>query len=211
MHAPITPLRVLPDQAQHEGSDGTYSRWPARSFRPGPGSVPTPSEIAVPVEHRVRTDQQPHTAQRLGHQTVQQRRQKRPVGRGESRPCPTQLTLQDRDLVPQRQDLDIFVPVAHRKETQDREPVRHRQVHESQQHSRPSRRGDTAATPASDTISQAVTPWCAAIAATALTSTDVVFSKHGAGTTQIGPVPATHPTTWSSQRVTARCVTVTAM
>jgi hypothetical protein len=51
------------------------------------------------------------------------------------------IALQDRDLMPQRQDPGVFVPVAHRKETQDRERVRHCQVRQSEQHGRPSCRG----------------------------------------------------------------------
>jgi hypothetical protein len=49
---------------------------------------------------------------------VQQGGQKRPVGGRESRPGTAQLPFQDRDLVAQRQNLDVFVPVAHRKEPQ---------------------------------------------------------------------------------------------
>jgi len=43
------------------------------------------------------------------------RGQEGPVARAEPRPGLTQLPLQDRDLVAQRQDLHVLVPVAHRK------------------------------------------------------------------------------------------------
>jgi hypothetical protein len=49
---------------------------------------------------------------------VQQGGQERPVGGGEPRPGLTQLPFQDRDLVAQRQDLHVLVPVAHRKKPQ---------------------------------------------------------------------------------------------
>lgn len=57
-------------------------------------------------------------------------------------PLPTQLALQHGDLVAQHQDLGVFVPIACRKKTHERERVRHRQVGESQQHSRSSCRDD---------------------------------------------------------------------
>jgi hypothetical protein len=50
--------------------------------------------------------------------------------------------FQDRDLMPQDQDLGILLMIARRKKTQDGERVRHRQVRQSHQHSRSSCRGD---------------------------------------------------------------------
>jgi hypothetical protein len=67
---------------------------------------------------------------------VQQRRQQRPVSRGEPHPVRTELPLQDRELVAQREDLRVFVPVAHRQQPQQREHVRHTEIGQSQQHSR---------------------------------------------------------------------------
>ena len=70
---PIPPVGVLPDQTQHEGTDGTHRRWPARPIRCGPGGVPSGDQVAVPAQDRVRVDQQPQPTQRLPRQAVQQR------------------------------------------------------------------------------------------------------------------------------------------
>jgi hypothetical protein len=45
---------------------------------------------------------------------VQQGGQPGPVGRSEPHPIAMQLPLQDRDLMPQREDLGILVVVPHR-------------------------------------------------------------------------------------------------
>jgi hypothetical protein len=66
---------------------------------------------------------------------VQQRRQQRPVTRGEPRPVRTELPLQDKELVAQREDLRVFVPVAHRQQPQQYEHICHTKVGQSQQHS----------------------------------------------------------------------------
>ncbi len=113
----------------------------SRPLRLGPGSVPTRDQVTMPAQHRVRAYQQPQPTQHLRPHTVDQRRQDRPVGQGEPHLLPTQLTFQHGDMMPQRQDFDVLVPIAHRKKTQHRERVRHRQVRQSQQHSRPSCRG----------------------------------------------------------------------
>jgi DNA invertase Pin-like site-specific DNA recombinase len=68
-----------------------------------------------------------------------------------------QLTLQHRDLMPQSQDLHLFVAVAHRQQPQRGEGVRHGQVGKSQQHDRASCRSDRQARegpPASTTEQQ---------------------------------------------------------
>jgi hypothetical protein len=99
----------------------------------------------VPAQHRVRAYQQPHPVKRLWPQPVQQRRQQDPVRRREAHLPPAQLALQHRDLVAQDQDLGVLVPVAHGKNTQDRERVHHRQAGQSYQHSRTSCRDDRVA------------------------------------------------------------------
>ena len=55
----LPPARILPDQTQHEGADGTHRRWPTQPFRCGPGGVPSGAQVAVPAQDRVRADQQP--------------------------------------------------------------------------------------------------------------------------------------------------------
>ena len=61
---------------------------------------------------------QPDPAEQVAGEAVQQGGQERPVGRGEPRPGGAELPLQDRDLVPQDQDLHVLVPIAHREPPQ---------------------------------------------------------------------------------------------
>jgi hypothetical protein len=98
-------------------------------------------EIAVPAQHRVGAYQQPHAAQHGARQPVQQRRQERPITGIEPHLLGAQLPLQHRKLMPQRENLDVLVAIAHRQQTQKRERVRDTQVRQSQQHGRPSCRG----------------------------------------------------------------------
>lgn len=72
--------------------------------------MPAPDKVTVPAQHHLRTHQQSHPAKRLGRQTVQQRRQERPVGPGEPHLLPAQLTFQYRELMTQHQNLSVFVP-----------------------------------------------------------------------------------------------------
>ncbi|MBP2329308.1 hypothetical protein JOF56_009693 [Kibdelosporangium banguiense] len=48
---------------------------------------------------------------------MQERGEQRPVGRAEPHPGVAELALQHCDLVAQREDLDVFVPVAPREQT----------------------------------------------------------------------------------------------
>jgi hypothetical protein len=72
-------------------------------------------QVPVPAQHRLRPYQQPEPANYLPWELVQQGGQERPVARVEPRPSLAQLSLQDCNLVAQRQDLHVLVPVAHRK------------------------------------------------------------------------------------------------
>ncbi|MDO0910939.1 hypothetical protein QQM39_08745 [Streptomyces sp. DT2A-34] len=99
-------------------------------------------DVAVPAQYRVRPPQQPHPAQRFPWQAMEEGRRKRPVARVEPELLPVQLPFQNADLVAQGQDLDIFLPVAHRQQSQHRERVRHTQVRQSQQHDRSSCRAN---------------------------------------------------------------------
>lgn len=95
----------------------------------------------------VRAHQQPHPAKRLWPQPVQQRRQQSPVRRGEAHLLPAQLVspawfragdlpAQDRDLVPEHQDLRVLSGVIPRQENQPAEHPDHGQVDEADQHER---------------------------------------------------------------------------
>ena len=89
---------------------------PATGARPC--RVPARQQIPVPAQHRLGPDQQPEPAQHVAWEPVQQGGQERPVARAEPRPGRTQLPLQHRDLMTQRQDFHVLVPVAHRKQPQ---------------------------------------------------------------------------------------------
>jgi hypothetical protein len=65
---------------------------------------------------------------------MEQGRQERPISRVEPHLLGAQLPLQHRELVAQRQDLHILVPIAQRQQTQQGERVRHAKVRQSQQH-----------------------------------------------------------------------------
>ena len=82
------------------------------------GSVAARQQVPVPAQHCLRPDQQPEPAQHVPREAVQQGGQERPVAGQEPRPGLAKLPLQDRDLVAQRQDLDVLVPVARRKKPQ---------------------------------------------------------------------------------------------
>ena len=55
------------------------------------------------------------------------------IGRSEPDPLPVELALQHRELMAQRQDLHVLVPIAARQQPQQRERVRDAQVRQAQQ------------------------------------------------------------------------------
>jgi hypothetical protein len=73
---------------------------------------------------------------------VQERGEQRPVSRTESRPRATELPLQYSDLMPQGEDLEVFVSVAHREQAEHGKGVCQAKVGQSQQHSPSSCRDD---------------------------------------------------------------------
>jgi hypothetical protein len=73
-------------------------------------------------------------AQLVQRELVEQSSEKHPIGGGERRLADP--ALQDEKLVPQRQDLDVLVTVAHRQQAQERENVRHSEAGQAQQHDR---------------------------------------------------------------------------
>ena len=87
----------------------------------GSGGVASGEEIAVPAQNRVWAHQQPQLAQDGARKLVQQRRQERPVSRSEPHFPSAEVPLQHRDLVPQREDLDVLVSIAHRQQMQHRQ------------------------------------------------------------------------------------------
>jgi len=101
-------------------------------------------DVAVPAKYRVWPYQQARPSQHLLWQAMEERRQERSVARVEPNLLSVQLPFQNADLVAQGQDLDIFLTVAHRQQSQHRERVRHTQVRQSQQHDRSSCRANRA-------------------------------------------------------------------
>ena len=98
--------------------------------------MPTHDHIAVPAEYGIRAHHQVQSLEHVPRDLVQQCRQQRPITRGEPDPVRTELPLQDRELMAQREDLRVFVPAAHRQQPQQREDVRHTEVGQSQEHGR---------------------------------------------------------------------------
>lgn len=82
----------------------------------------------------VRAYQQEKVAQLVHREVVEQAGEDSAVSGAE---CGlADLTLQDQQLMPQRQDLDVFVPVAHRQQAKEREGVGCGEVGQAQQHDR---------------------------------------------------------------------------
>ena len=136
VHPAIPPPGILADQPQHQDANRAHGARPARAPGPGPLGVPARDHIAVPAEHGIRAHHQVQSLEHIPGEPVQQRRQQRPITRGEPHPVRTELPLQDRELVAQREDLRVFVPAAHRQQPQQREHVRHTEIGQSQQHGR---------------------------------------------------------------------------
>jgi hypothetical protein len=78
--------------------------------------MPSLEKIAVPVQDRVRTYQQQEIPQFLPRQMVEQACEDHAVGVGERGLA--DLALQHQQLMPQRQDLEVFVPITHRQQAQ---------------------------------------------------------------------------------------------
>ncbi|WP_442819791.1 hypothetical protein OHA79_02335 [Streptomyces sp. NBC_00841] len=65
---------------------------------------------------------------------MEQASEQRAVGVGERGLA--DLALQDQQLVPQREDLDVFVPLTHRQQPKERERIGDGEVGQAQQHDR---------------------------------------------------------------------------
>jgi hypothetical protein len=102
--------------------------------------VPAGDQIPVPVQDGLGADQQPHSAQDVTGQWVQQGGEPGAVCPGEPYALPVQLPFQDRDLVPQGEDLGVFVAVAHGQQPQQGDGVGYAEVGQSKQHSQSSSR-----------------------------------------------------------------------
>ncbi|WP_426513390.1 hypothetical protein ACPPVO_23920 [Dactylosporangium sp. McL0621] len=95
-------------------------------------------QVAVPAQDGVRSHQQPQSVQYLAGQGREKSGEENPVLGCELHPVSAELPLQDGDLMPQRQNLHVLVPVPHRQQPQRGERVRDSQISQAQQHERAS-------------------------------------------------------------------------
>jgi hypothetical protein len=82
-----------------------------------------PDDVETPIEEAARLD--PDLAQQQGNQ-------ERPIARVEPHVLGIRLPAQHIELVAQRQDLHVLLPIAHRQHTEEGERVRHANVGQSQ-------------------------------------------------------------------------------
>jgi hypothetical protein len=87
-------------------------------------------QVAVPAQHRIRAHQQQEVPQSVHREVVEQAGEEGAVGVGEGGLA--DLALPDQQLVPERQDLDVLVVVAHRQEAQERQGGGRSEVGEAQ-------------------------------------------------------------------------------
>lgn len=134
MDAAVAPGGVLPREPPYQQPDGTHGPGASRSLRAGTSRVAAREQIPVPAQYGVRAYQQSYPAQQVPRQPVQHGRVERAITRGEPHSFLAELAFQDHDLMAQREELRVPVPIGHRQQAQHREGVRHGQVSQSQQH-----------------------------------------------------------------------------
>lgn len=130
----VSPGRVLADQAQDQGPDRAYGRWPATPFPFRNVHLPLLREVAVPAQDRVRPDEQLQPSQDRPGQGLQQCGEERPVRRCEGHRALAELALQHGESMAQGEDLHVLGTVTHRQQTQDGEGVSHGQIGQTKQH-----------------------------------------------------------------------------
>jgi len=116
--APVAPGRVFPGQAQHQHPDGADGARTSPAAGTGSSCVAAGEQVPVPAQDRAGLDEQQDPGEQVAGEPVQQRGQERPVGGREPRPGRAKLSLQDADLVAQRQGFRVFVPIACRQQPQ---------------------------------------------------------------------------------------------
>ena len=130
----VSPRAVLARQAQDQRTDGTGGGRASTPLRRASRRVAALEQVAMPAHDRVRAHQQHEPAQPASRQAVAQASEKRPVSPGERGLA--DLTPQDQQLMPQRQDLDVLFPISHGQQAQEREGIPHGEVAQAQQHER---------------------------------------------------------------------------
>ncbi len=99
MDASIPPRGVLGGQAQDETTDRSDS---ARTFRPSVHAhtgMAALHQVTMPLQHRIRANQEPEPAQRRAGQGHKQGCEQRPVVRPQSWTLTAELPVQDRELM----------------------------------------------------------------------------------------------------------------
>jgi len=116
VHPPISPTAVLPGQAQHQGADRAQGARSAAPLGTRDDGVAACVEVAAPTQDGVGTYQQPQAPQCRPRKRAEQRGQQRPVGWLESDLLRAKLALQHGDLMAQREDFGVLVPIAARQQ-----------------------------------------------------------------------------------------------
>jgi hypothetical protein len=93
-------------------------------------------QVAVPAQDRVRAYQEHDVSQSVHREVAEQAGEDSAVGIGERGLA--DLALQHDELVPQRQDLDVLLLLAHVQEAHEREHVGQGEVGQAQEHDRSS-------------------------------------------------------------------------
>lgn len=105
---------------------------PTWAFWAGYLGVVAPEEVAVPAQDGVGRDDQVQLSEPCPGEAVKEGGHQGPIGPGEA--GLGDLTLQDGELVAQRQNLDVLVDVAHGQQSYEGDHAGERQVGQSQQH-----------------------------------------------------------------------------
>ena len=127
-----SPPGILADQPQHQDANRAYGA-PAGAGPAPLGAASTGSRCQRSTVSGRTTKCSPLSTS-LGSRCSSAASDARSPGVNRTLSGP--LPLQDRELVTQREDLRVLVPVAHRQQPQQREHVRHTEIGQSQQHGR---------------------------------------------------------------------------
>jgi hypothetical protein len=80
-------------------------------------------QVAMPAQNGVRADQKLQAMPYGSRQRHEQSGQERTIGTSEPRPRRAQLPLQNRELVPENENLHVLVTITHRQQPRRREGV----------------------------------------------------------------------------------------
>ncbi len=124
-------MRVLPGEPQHQLAERALERRPPRfpmCVRPA-----ARNELAVPAQQRVRFDREARP-NRSRHRATE-RRQRRPISTRQ--PWPASMPPQHRQLMTQKQDLNLLRATSPRQQPHQREQIPRDQIHERPEQATP--------------------------------------------------------------------------